>query len=126
MADEVKPNVEGALLYYVAICNEILAANENRFPYAHIWRALEDKLAGNFIEFFVVKDGTEVRVPAQFLKGRIRVIDAAFRGNRETVSKAVDWIYLQEVINNPLRYIANPALIDWDWITGTNVTQLFK
>ena len=120
---EVELNLEGKLLCYVAVCNEILAANETRFPYAHIWRAIEGEVADKYIEFIVAKGCEKAHVYMQFLRCRMSVINRPFESDCRVISKTLDWPYVHEVTRNPPRYIANPALIDWDWVVGTNVVQ---
>ncbi|MEX0298162.1 MAG: hypothetical protein AB3N28_03770 [Kordiimonas sp.] len=116
--------VEGAedlsdgLKQYLSVCNTIVACNRERFPFAQIWRALEDKLADHIVEFVVASHEEEGRQWVLFSDGRIRSLDGPPLSQKtaRTVVKKVSLHYLQDVINDPPRYIANPALIDWDWV----------
>lgn len=103
---------------YIAVCNDIIACNRQRFPFAQIWRALEDKLAGKPVEFVVARHEEDGQQWAVFLDGEIRLVDgsAANLGLLKAGTKKVALSYLKAVLDDPSRYIANPALIDWDWV----------
>lgn len=111
-------NLSEELGRYIAICNNVIACNRQRFPFAQIWRALEDRLGGKPLEFVVARHEGDAQRWAVFLEGEIRLVDGseASLGRLKAGTKKVALPYLQAVLDDPSRYIANPALIDWDWV----------
>lgn len=111
-------NLGAELRQYISICNNVIACNRQRFPFAQIWRALEDKLDGKPLEFVVARHEEDGHQWAVFLEGEIRVVEGseASLGPVKAGTKKVALSYLKAVLDDPSRYIANPALIDWDWV----------
>ncbi len=108
----------GGLQQYLSVCNTVVVCNKERFPFAQIWRAMEDRLAGQVIEFVVADHEEEGQQWVVFSSGEIRRLeDPPRRSDRTSVmTKKVTLPYLLAVLDDPPRYIANPALIDWDWV----------
>lgn len=117
ITDDGQSLLEG-LKQYLSVCNTIVVCNKERFPFAQIWRALEDRLGGQVIKFVVAGHEQEGRQWAMFSNGRIRCFDGPPLSApcANVATKKVSLSYLQAVLSDPPRYIANPALIDWDWI----------
>lgn len=103
---------------YLAVCNMVVASNKERFPFAQIWRAMENHLEGRAIKFVISGHEKQVSQWVMLSKGRIKYFDSpplcVYRS--KTLVKKVPLPYLQTVLENPQHYMANPALIDWDWV----------
>lgn len=111
-------DLEADLGRYLIICNNIISCNKERFPFAQIWRALEERLAGKPLEFVVARHEDDGGQWAVFLEGEVRLVDRASTnlGALKAGTKKVALPYLDAVLDDPSRFIANPALIDWDWV----------
>lgn len=101
------------LLQYIGICNQIMAANEKRFPYNKIWQAQEAAMKGRAVEFVVVDDLPKASCAVEMNGDRIRLIGED--QNAEMV-KRLSLFDINDVVRNPEKYIADPALIDWSWL----------
>lgn len=118
------PALEADLGRYLTVCSNIVASNKSRFPFAQIWRALEEKLGGRPIEFVVADREAEARQWAVLLDGEIRLVDGApaslepIKAGRKKILSSD----LKAVLEDPSRYIANPALVDWDWVFDETCT----
>ncbi|WP_262695710.1 hypothetical protein [Kordiimonas aquimaris] len=116
--------LQNGLSDYIGVCNTIMSANTERFPFAHIWQALEEELAGRLIEYRVTQDQNLACLTAIFIDQKIRIINRPQCNAGMRIPKTFDWLYIQSVIDKPARYIANPTLIDWCLDTDTNVIRL--
>ena len=101
-----------------ALSQYIVACNKQRFPFAQIWRAIENKLEGQPVGFVVVGHEKTAQRWAILQNGEIKQVDAEemFTPKQAARTKKVSMAYLQAVLTDTPRYIANPALIDWDWL----------
>lgn len=121
MIDEGHYLLEG-LRQYLSVCNTIMVCNKERFPFAQIWRAMEERLTGQVIKFVVMEHEQEGQQWAVFSSGKIRRLEGPPRrcDCPSVMTKKVALPYLEAVIDDPSRYIANPALIDWDWVPSVS------
>jgi hypothetical protein len=101
------------LLQYINVCNQVLAANQDRFPYNRIWQAQEADMQGRSVEFVVVDDMPKASCAVEMNGDRIRLIEED--QNAELI-KRLSLFEISAVIQNPEKYIADPSLIDWSWI----------
>jgi len=107
---------DGLLEQYLEICNKVMQQNRDRFPYSQIWQAGEQALSGRAVELAVVDDAP---------KAHKCVTLEACKINSEPTGKAAEdppvmrlsASYLEDVVAHPDKYIDNPSLIDWDWLT---------
>lgn len=116
--------LQSGLNDYISVCNTIMGANTERFPFAHMWQALEEELAGRLIEYRVFEDKNQACLTAIFIDQKIRIINRPHCNSGMRISKTFEWPYIRSVIDMPARYIANPTLIDWCLDTHTNVVRL--
>lgn len=114
-------DLQEGLLDYIGICNTIMEANTARFPYAHIWHALEDELAGRLIDYQVTCHSERASTTAIFIDRKIRIINRPQCNLADRITKKFDWDYIYGVLQKPARYIANPMLIDWSLRIETGV-----
>ena len=110
------------LVNYIGICNTIMSANTERFPYAHIWHALEEELAGRLIEYQVSTQDQDAQITAVFIDNKIRLINRPECNCAERIIKNFHSGYIDKVLAMPERYIANPMLIDWNLNITAKVT----
>lgn len=115
-----------SLCSYIALCNEVMDANQTRFPYIQIWRALESEIAGRPIEYSVVRDTECARVTASFVDLKINITPSCKMNGWPNVTHKFEWPYMSSVLNKPAKFIANPALVDWNIKIDTTVVQLFS
>lgn len=111
--DNTNEELRTFLCRYIEVCNDVMEANEARFPFAQVWRALEAELAGRPIEYSVKKDKQRADVSAIFIDGKIRLIKQPDNKRNPAIPKPIDWHYLNAVLEKPARFIANPSLVDW-------------
>lgn len=116
--------LQNGLSDYIGVCNTIMDANTERFPFAHIWQALEEELAGRLIEYRVAQHQKQACLTAIFIDRKIRVITRPQCNSAMRIPKVFDWPYIQSVLDKPARYIANPTLIDWCLDINSNVVHL--
>lgn len=97
---------------YVGVCNDVINANKNRFPYGEIWQAAEENLLGHCFQFEVTGKDILTSCPCIFHTGRIFPIEA----NRACMTVRFTGDYVKSVVEDPESYIQNPALINWSWM----------
>lgn len=108
------------LLRYVDVCNKVLSANRQRFPYRQIWSAGEHALSGRSVVLALHDDGALARCIVAMGEASISVemlepSQPPCQCQTLTVYP-VKLSYVLEVITEPDRYIADPSLINWDWL----------
>ncbi len=108
------------LLRYVDVCNKVMSANRQRFPYRQIWSAGEHALSGRSVVLALHDDGTLARCVVAMGEASISVemvnpSQSPCQCQQLTVYP-VKLGYVLEVITEPDRYIADPSLINWDWL----------
>lgn len=101
---------------YADVCNQALLQNKDRFPFKQILGAAKDSESGCVVEVSVSGDLSssyvfEVRKSGIFAKPH----DDCAHCNCDR-SWSVEKSYLQRVAEDPLSYIENPAMIDWEWM----------
>lgn len=107
---------------YLDICNAAIEANKDRFPFKQILSAAQDNEH---------KDAVLVQImdsysPARYIihvKERKALIDSDPECDNCSCGAAwlVDSSFLQDVMDNPLSYIENPARLDWDWLFSSQL-----
>lgn len=117
MPESPKPDEYAGLLeQYLRVCNKVLQQNGDRFPYNQIWKAGEEALSGRTIEFAVVDDEPKAQCRVTLSKNRIRSeADLAVEEHPPVMRLSAS--YLQQVVSDPDKYIENPSLIDWGWLS---------
>lgn len=108
------------LLQYLEVCNKVLVANRHRFPYRQIWAAGERALHGEPVVLALYDEVPKARCVVAMGETSISVEpmnENRSRGNLHDLSvHAVSLGYVLEVIAEPDRYVADPSLINWDWL----------
>lgn len=124
--DETEITLHSSLCSYVALCNDVIDANQTRFPYVQIWRALESEIAGQPIEFSVNRGLETAKISATFIDLKISIISAPTLKKWPKVTQKIDWLYMASVLEKPAKFIANPALVDWNIKIDNKIVQLFN
>ena len=112
---------------YLQICQKAIEANSARFPFQQILSAAKNIHGPRRIKLVITDacaDQTRDDVFAMIVEydGQNKAPrllpcpadDKIEEGLRRTW--AVRQAYLQEVVDNPVPYIDNPALLDWQWL----------
>lgn len=104
---------------YLDVCNQALTANKDRFPFKHILEAADNAAKPKNVEVRIIDDKPDRAYV-------IRLEDQRILGEGHQFCQNCDcdgyWnvprSYLENVVQNPEDYIANPAKINWDWMYG--------
>ena len=102
---------------YLNVANAALSANEDRFPYKQILRALSDRLNGKRVGVAVYKDDSSSPFDyftITFHDGHLSYL-AHGKEAPDIVWKAPRR-HLERVVRDPKEYIEHPAKLDWDWL----------
>jgi hypothetical protein len=113
----VKDNSEdqARLEAYLEICNKVLEANRDRFPFSRIWEAGEAALKGRTVALAVVDDEPKASCVVRLEN---KHIEATEEGGECPPVTRLSKQYVEDVLAHPDKYIADPALIDWGWLMG--------
>ena len=104
---------------YLAICNQAIQENQGKFPFHQIWSAI-DKSKTETIDVQIIDDYSIPHFRMKFTDNHLTESGCA-RGSgccggctkkRWQVAAS----YLNDVVDNPERYIRNPAMINWEWL----------
>lgn len=99
---------------YIDVCNKALEKNKDVFPYKQILSATESLINDKKISMDVFDDRPKARFNIQMNKSRFELTEP--EESDDTHAWHLNASYLEEVVNNPDKYINNPAKIDWDWL----------
>ncbi len=100
---------------YLEICNRVLEANRDRFPFSRIWEAGEEALCGRAVALAVVDEEPKASCVVRLEN---RHIEATEPPDEVPPVTRISKRYVDDVIAHPEKYIADPSLIDWRWLTG--------
>lgn len=121
MPDFPEPRSYADLLQqYLLICNQALQQNGERFPFCQIWRAGETALSGRSVELAVVDDEPKAQCRITLQQNRIEAEATNARAEEHPPVIQLSARYLADVVSNPQKYIDNPTLIDWRWLSAGN------
>lgn len=102
---------------YVAVCNQAIEHNRNRFPFKQILNAVQEAEGQPLIE--VVIDGCDQNETYVF-QMREDKLTVRPHGDCKNCECVRSWnampSYLEQVTQNPAVYVDNPAMLDWEWI----------
>ncbi len=116
MSDKSSTESYQALLQqYLQLCNEALAANKDRFPYAQIWQAAEQALRDGKVEFALVDDAPKARLCVALSDAHIECVENG-AGDEDVPVQRISADYIQTILASREDVIANPSLIDWNWM----------
>ncbi len=108
------------LMTYLEVCNKVMLANRDRFPYRQIWAASEKALRGNPVILTLVTDSAKASCRVAMDKSAIKVHPLASACVPSCCQvpavHAVAADYVEDVLSDPDRYVADPSLINWDWL----------
>lgn len=118
-AASVEPYQE-LLQAYLDICNKVLAANRDRFPYRQIWSAGEEALSGRTVILSLHDDVPKAHCLVAFgeshISTEVLAAETLHLHKERLPVHAVRLTYLLDVVAEPDKYVADPSLINWDWI----------
>ena len=104
---------QARLQQYLEICNRVLEANRDRFPFNRIWEAGEAALKGRSVALAVVDEEPKASCVVRLENQHIEEAEATGDGPPTTrISKQ----YIEDVLAHPDKYIDDPSLIDWRWL----------
>lgn len=102
---------------YLEICNQAMEANKDRFPFKQILAAAQSEQSSKNIEVCIINDNPEGTYVIQL--GDNKIIGESHESCDDCECDGqwrVTRSYLEDVVQNPEKYIQNPAKIDWDWM----------
>ena len=104
---------------YVAVCNEALRLNRDRFPFRQIWNALNANQQ-DYKSYIYITDGDYIDKRCYIFQSNDQGITShlvqAPENNKAKRCWYLPLAYLTTVTNDPQTYINNPALLDWGWL----------
>lgn len=118
------PDLYNNLCAYISVCNDVMEANQTRFPFTQIWHALEVEIAGRPIEYSVSHGKETAKLTATITDLKINVIPSPDNNRWPTITQKVDWPYMASVLKSPQRFIANPVLLNWNFQINNKIVQL--
>lgn len=109
---------------YLEICNEALESNKDKFPYREIWEALKQREQDKNVKVRIIDDHPESDIMIKRQNQQLKAVPLKGEGKDETTEEwFVTKSYLEDVVKHPDSYIENPALINWDWISGKSTQE---
>lgn len=110
------------LLRYLDICNHVMAANNDRFPYRQIWSALQDAGGGDPV-IQLLHDGKPQAACIISLGKTAISAEPMELSKLDSMADLlpvypVEMSYVLQVLASPDLFIADPSRINWDWIGG--------
>lgn len=117
---KIEPNqaqdYEEVFQQYLAICNQAIEHNKNKFPYTEIWgsrfNALEKEA---MLDAIIYDDRPKLAFTLRLTKDmKIEIV------KKRPIPEEEEWPftyqYLKRVVDNPKEYIENPAKLEWGWL----------
>lgn len=107
---------------YLRVCNEVLAANKDCFPYDRIFHQIQFLMKCHVVQVFIY-DEDEHHPEAMYdmvLKDDLLTAAPAHKPRAKNpwfLSK----YFLEQVVRQPDTYIKNPAQLNWKWLTDHSV-----
>ena len=98
--------------------NKAIAANQSKPVYKQMLEASEKLADGLTVGVAVYKDDPSTPhdyYTVRFENARLELLDHGKRDDMDLTWK-VSQEYIENLANDPDRYINNPALMDWDWL----------
>lgn len=111
-----KESEEDLFSQYLDVCNQALQANKNRFPFKQILKVAQESQNQKTIAVHIIDDQPSIQYAIQLKDNKIDGNPHDCKHCQCDGKWRVTKSYLQNVINNPQRYIDNPAKINWEWI----------
>ncbi|WP_262690373.1 hypothetical protein [Kordiimonas aestuarii] len=113
--DDISPD-QRRLEQYLDICNRVLAANRDRFPYNRIWEAGEAALKGRTVAIALVDDEPRASCVVKLKDHHIEAAETGGAAGDQPPVSRLSTRYIDDVLANPEKYIKDPSLIDWCWL----------
>ena len=115
MKDTSADNYDELFKAYVRICNKALDEHQDEFPYKQLCQATKSMLGNNSVKVAVYDDRPKECYGLQLVDNKI-----SFSKESNDVAENGAWrinlSYLQQVVENPEKYIKHPAKLDWEWL----------
>lgn len=115
--DHSAPDYDDLMKRYLDVCNQAMALNKDRFPFKQILGAAKASECGKVIEVRILDDVPGMSYAMTFNQDGLV---AKPHGDCDDCNCDREWnvsiAYLEEVAQNPTRYIQNPARINWEWL----------
>jgi hypothetical protein len=116
-AEQIKDAQEYELVFqqYLEICNRAIEQNRNKFPYTEIWGARFKTLETEATLRAVVYDD---RPKAAFMLRLTKDMKIEIMEKKPVPDEEwpFTYQYLKRVVDNPKKYIDNPAKLEWGWL----------
>jgi len=114
---------------YIDICNRALEKNKDRFPFNCILNGIKNIGKATPVRVKIIDDTCQPQFHLQLKDGEIHYditncqnicqschVGCGAGKNLWSVKAS----YLEDVVQNPMEYIENPAKLDWEWVNATH------
>lgn len=102
---------------YISVCNKALHSNANRFPFKQIIKAAQTAGENEPVEVIITHTNAFEKYIFYLQSNGISYEPHGNCGDCKCVrSWKVSRKYFEDVVQNPDKFIQNPALINWDWL----------
>lgn len=106
------------LQQYIDLYNLTMSSNSDRFPYCHIWHAALQRSNNTFLTFELIDDRPKASIPVMIAGDRLQQDRNPSNDNFDCEHRVmrVKMSELEKVMERPERCLANPSLLDWNWM----------
>ena len=116
---------QDALDRYIEICERALASDKTTGPMRAIFRSALDQLNGERLSLALYDDQPKALCHVDILDQKVCTSEAIVfsePANSEAYCPSsrvvrLSLTHIQDVIAQPERYLENPALLDWSWLS---------
>ncbi len=107
---------ENVFRQYLAVCNQAIAENKDKFPYTGIWNARLKGIDPLPHVNAVVFDDRPKASYLLHLTPEMKIEISEKKAQAADDPWPFPYQYMKRVIRNPEKYIANPARLQWGWL----------
>ena len=118
LENEIKDAAEYERVFhqYLEICNRAIELNKNKFPYTEIWGARLKELKEEMNVHAVVFDDRPKLAYKLRLTRDMKIEIAEKNELPPEDAWPFTYQYLKRVVDNPKKYLENPARLEWGWL----------
>jgi len=109
-------DVDQLFMQYLEVCNRAMREHGSRFPYNHIWKSAEEALSGDAAHLTVYDDLPQRHYAVRLLNKAVHLAPCSATIRKYSHLKTS---YLQHVISHAEDYIAQPTLLNWEWLNAS-------
>ncbi len=107
---------ENVFRQYLDVCNQAIERNKDKFPYTEIWNArLKGPEKSSLIHAVVFDDRPKLAYMLR-LTPEMKIEISEKKDLQTDEAWPFSYQYMKRVINQPEKYITNPARLQWGWL----------